>query len=210
MKNITVVDPLPIYRDEEQHKYIWEPTGEVLAYSTTQVSGGNKTPEAIAAIERTRSVWQPRGETVHWCLQQKMLGDPEPDPGDYKEWVEPLLNLDYWKDFRPWAVEYMLCDLEKSVGGQLDLLGYDVASNQVVLIDLKTQGSIRASRYNTDAQLGSYVLALKQQKGLVVDQCRTVWARPGKSTMGPIQEPKACVLAWTNAWDKFTNDQEIL
>jgi hypothetical protein len=31
--------PLPIYRDEAEHKYVWEPTGEVLAYSTTQISG---------------------------------------------------------------------------------------------------------------------------------------------------------------------------
>ncbi len=206
----TVIDPLPIYRDEEQHKYIWEPTGEVLAYSTTQISGGSKTPEAIAAIERTRHIWQPRGETVHWCLQQRMLGDQNPDPGDYKEWVEPLLDLDYWKNFRPWAVEYMLCDLEKSVGGQLDLLGYDVETNQVVLIDLKTQGSLRASRYNTDAQLGSYVFALHKQKGLAIDQCRTVWARPGKTVLGPVQDPKTCVLAWTSAWDKFTCDQETL
>jgi len=206
----TVIDPLPIYRDEEQHKYIWEPTGEVLAYSTTQISGGSKTPEAIAAIERTRHIWQPRGETVHWCLQQRMLGDQNPDPGDYKEWVEPLLDLDYWKNFRPWAVEYMLCDLEKSVGGQLDLLGYDIETNQVVLIDLKTQGSLRASRYNTDAQLGSYVFALHKQKGLVIDQCRTVWARPGKTVLGPVQDPKTCVLAWTSAWDKFTCDQETL
>ena len=38
-----------------------------------------------------------------------------------------------------WAVEYMLCDLEKSVGGQLDLLGYDNKSQKLMLIDLKTQ-----------------------------------------------------------------------
>ena len=132
------LDPLPMYRDEERHQYWWEPTGEWLAFSTTQIAS-QKSPEALANIERYRHIWQPRGEKVHWCLQQRMLGEKNPDAGDYEEWVTPLLENEYSANFEPWAVEYMLADLEKSVGGQFDLLGYDHTLQKLVLIDLKTQ-----------------------------------------------------------------------
>ena len=123
------LSPLPMYRDEERHQYCWEPTGEWLAFSTTQIAS-QKSPEALANIERYRHIWQPRGEKVHWCLEQRMLGDPSPDAGDYEEWVTPLLENPYWQTFEPWAVEYMLADLDKSIGGQLDLLGYDHNENK--------------------------------------------------------------------------------
>ena len=135
------LDPLPIYRKEPDHKYIWEPTNEALLYSTTQVCN-NKTPEALANIERYRygpDGWEARGKAVHYGLEQKMLGDPEPDFGIYSEWIEPLLSNPFWKNFEPWCVEYMLCNLKKSVGGQLDLLGYDHESKRLMLIDLKSQ-----------------------------------------------------------------------
>ena len=195
--------PLPLYRDESQHKYVWEPTGEILAYSTTQIAGGNKTPQALAAIEATRHKWEPRGVHVHHCLEQFLLGDRNPDPGDYEEWVKPLLEHEYWKEFEPWAVEYMVCDLEKSIGGQLDLLGYDHAKKELVLLDLKTQGSAKASRYKTDAQLGSYVHALNDHCRIMVDTCRTIWARPGKCVFGPDQNTEKCTIAWIDAWEAF-------
>ena len=201
------LDPLPIFRDEAKHKYCWEPTGEWLAFSTTQACN-DKSPAAMANIEKYRHIWEPRGVHVHWTLQQKMLGDPNPDPGEFKEWVEPLMNHEYWKCFEPWAVEYMLCDLSKSVGGQLDLLGYDHAVNQLVLIDLKTQGKNKGI-YSTDAQLGSYVDALANHHGIVVDACRTVWSRPGKTVIGEIQDPLTCRLAWADAWEKFEEKQEF-
>ena len=166
------LDPLPIYRKEPDHKYIWEPTNESLLYSTTQVCN-NKTPEALANIERYRygpDGWEARGKAVHYGLEQKMLGDPEPEFGIYSEWIEPLLSNPFWKNFEPWAVEYMLCNLKKSVGGQLDLLGYDHDSRRLMLIDLKSQ-SKSGRTYSTNAQLGSYVAALQIHHGLGVDVC---------------------------------------
>ena len=195
--------PLPIHRDEESHKYFWEPTGEMLAYSTTQITGAGKDQRALENIERTRPIWEPRGKHVHFCLEQYLKGEVIPDPGDYEEWVAPLLNHEFWNEFEPWAIEYMLCDLKKSIGGQLDVLGYDHKEKELVLLDLKTQSSIKASRYNTDAQLGSYLHALIDHHQLDVENCRTIWARPGKTVIGPDQDVNTCGIAWLDAWDKF-------
>ena len=200
--------PLPMYRDEERHQYCWEPTEEWLAFNTTVISN-QKSPEALANIERYRHVWQPRGEKVHWCLQQRMLGELKPDPGDYEEWTKPLLEHEFWKNFEPLAVEHMLCDLEKSVGGQLDLLGYDHKDNKLVLIDLKTQGKQTAKPYSTDAQLGSYCEGIKKHHDLEVESCRTVWARPGKCVFGKEQEPEKCLDKWDAAWQKFKESMEV-
>jgi len=204
------LDPLPIFRNEEHHKYYWQPTQEWLAYSTTGITGAKKSPEQIAKFEETKHIWGPRGTYVHNCLEQFMLGNKNPDPGDYADWVEPLLTHPYWETFEPWAVEYMLCDLKKSVGGQLDLLGYDHKNKQVVLLDLKTQSSIRASKYSTDAQMGSYVQGLIDHHKLAVDSCRTMWARPKKAVLGPHQDVDQCSLAWSEAWDFFKIKQSII
>jgi len=204
------LQPLPIYRDEERHKYCWEPTGEWLSYSTTQACN-NKTPEALANIERYRhgpNGWEIRGKTVHHCLEQRMLGYPDADAGDFNEWVEPLLNDPFWENFEPFAVEYMLCDLQKSLGGQLDLLGYDHESNRLMLIDLKSQ-SKSGRTYSTNAQLGSYVEALKIHHGLEVDVCKTVWAKPGKTKIGDDQPVNECLDEWHKAWQTFEEKQEI-
>ena len=200
--------PLPIFRDEERHQYCWEPTGEWLAYSTTQVTGSNKTPEARANIERYRHIWEPRGVQVHYCLEQFLLGDKQPNAGDYEEWVHPLLSDPFWENFETWAVEYMIPDLEKSVGGQFDVLGYDHNEDKLVLIDLKTQSKSNRKIYNTDAQLGSYVEALANQHKIVVDSCRTVWSRPNKCLIGDEQDPLTCRLAWKEAWEKFSSERE--
>tara|TARA_R100000458_G_scaffold34476_1_gene31809 strand:+ start:703 stop:1350 length:648 start_codon:yes stop_codon:yes gene_type:complete len=201
--------PLPISRNEETHTYFWEPTGEKLSYSTTQIIGINKTQKQIEAIEKTKDIWAPRGKHVHLCLEKYLTGEVIPDPGDYEEWIVPLLEHDFWQEFEPWAVEYMLCDLKKSVGGQLDVLGYDHKNKELVLLDLKTQGSARASRYNTDAQLGSYLHALIDHHKLNVEACRTIWARPGKTILGPNQNIDECGIAWLNAWEKFVAINEM-
>ena len=204
------LDPLPIYRKEPDHKYIWKPTNEALLYSTTQVCN-NKTPEALANTERYRygpDGWEARGKAVHYGLEQKMLGDPNPEFGIYSEWIEPLLSNPFWKNFEPWCVEYMLCNLKKSVGGQLDLLGYDHESKRLMLIDLKSQ-SKSGRTYSTHAQLGSYVEALQIHHGLEVDVCKTVWAKPKKTTIGDDQPVNECLDEWHKAWEIFEEKQDI-
>ena len=59
-----MLDPLPIDFDEEAHTYVWQPTGEKLAYSVTQVCSFDKTRSQLANIEKYRegpTGWEARG-----------------------------------------------------------------------------------------------------------------------------------------------------
>ena len=136
-----------------------------------------------------------------------MLGNDKIEMGDYEDWIKPLMDLELWEDFEPWAVEYMLCDLEKSVGGQLDLLGYDNKSQKLMLIDLKTQSQKYAKPYSTDAQMGSYLEALAEHHHIIPDVCKTIWARPNKCVVGEDQHTIDCAYAWSQAWKRFDSEQ---
>ena len=139
MKTIELLKPLPIRRDEKRHQYVNIETGQWFSYSTTGVCN-ELTEEAKENIEKYRYVWQPRGEKVHECLAESMLGNTNVDMGDYEEIVAPLLDHWLFANFEPLAVEHMMLLPDKSVGGQLDLLGYDTKTKQIRLIDLKTKG----------------------------------------------------------------------
>ena len=229
MKTIELLKPLPINRDEETHKYLNLETNQWLSYSTTEVCN-ELTEEAKENIEAYRYIWQPRGETVHECLQEKMLGSTEIDPKDYGEWVEPLLSHELFKHFEPMAVELMMSIPDKSVGGQLDLLGYDTKTKQVRLIDLKTKGSSKydikkkkrdglvyledidmywKEPYLTDKQLGCYVEMLRLNYNLVPDVCNTIWAYEGRCILNNEQPTERCEAAWQEAWTKFEAKQEL-
>ncbi len=229
MKTIELLKPLPINRDEETHKYLNLETNQWLSYSTTEVCN-ELTEEAKENIEAYRYIWQPRGETVHECLQEKMLGSTEIDPKDYGEWVEPLLSHELFTHFEPMAVELMMSIPDKSVGGQLDLLGYDTKTNQVRLIDLKTKGNSKydikkrkkdgliyledidmywKEPYLTDKQLGCYVEMLRLNYNLVPDVCNTIWAYEGRCILNNEQPTERCEAAWQEAWTKFEAKQEL-
>ena len=142
MKTIQKLPKLPVFRSEREHKYFCEKSNKWLKYSTTQVC--NELDEkAKENIEHTRHIWQPRGETVHYCLEQKMLGSDDIDMGDYEEWAIPLFELELFTHFEPMGVEYMMSNPIKDVGGQLDLIGYDTKAKKIRLIDLKTKGDTK-------------------------------------------------------------------
>ena len=229
MKTIELLKPLPIVRDEETHKYLNTETDEWLAYSTTGVCN-ELTEEAKENIEAYRYIWQPRGEKVHECLQEKMLGSNDIDMGDYEEIVAPLLDHYLFKHFEPMAVELMMSIPDKSVGGQLDLLGYDTETKQIRLLDLKTKGNTKSGfykreregtikipeidkywkePYSTDKQLGSYVEMLKINYNLVPDVCNTIWSYPEVCIVGANQPTERCEAAWQEAWTKFESKQEL-
>ena len=229
MKTIELLKPLPIVRDEETHKYLNTETNEWLAYSTTGVCN-ELTEKAKENIEAYRYIWQPRGEKVHECLQEKMLGSGEIDAGDYEHIVGPLLDHYLFKHFEPMAVELMMSIPDKSVGGQLDLLGYDTETKQIRLLDLKTKGNTSSGfykreregtikipeidkywkePYSTDKQLGCYVEMLKLNYGITPDVCNTIWAYPEVCIVGPNQPTERCEVAWQAAWDKFESEQEL-
>jgi len=233
MQTIELLKPLPINRDEETHKYLNLETNQWLSYSTTEVCN-ELTEEAKENIEAYRYIWQPRGETVHECLQEKMLGSTEIDSKDYADIVEPLLDHWLFANFEPLAVELMMSIPDKSVGGQLDLLGYDIdpitSKKTLRLIDLKTKGNTKngfykrekegmlwvqeidkywKEPYSTDKQLGCYVEMLKLNYGIVPDVCNTLWAYPGFSILGHSQPTERCEAAWQEAWTKFEAKQEL-
>jgi len=229
MKTIELLKPLPICRHEETHRYLNKETNQWLAYSTTEVCS-ELTQEAKENIEFTKAEWQPRGETIHECLQEKMLGSLNIDMGEYKSWVEPLFNHELLTHFEPMAVELMMSIPDKSVGGQLDLLGYDTKTKQIRLIDLKSKkntktGFLKRERadlkyiqkmdrywkepYSTDKQLGCYVQMLKINYDIVPDVCNTIWAYPDVCVLGLDQPTERCEAAWQGAWEKFEAKQEL-
>ena len=235
MKTFQLLKPLPICRDEETHKYLNKETNDWLAYSTTEVCN-ELTEQAKENIERYRYVWQPRGEKVHECLAESMLGNANIDMGDYEEIVAPLLDHWLFANFEPLAIEHMMSIPDKSVGGQLDLLGYDIdpitSEKTLRLIDLKTKGNTRSGfykrendklgrlwvkeidkywqePYSTDKQLGCYLEMLKLNYGIVPDVCNTLWAYPGFAILGANQPIERCKAAWQEAWTKFESKQEL-
>ena len=235
MKTFQLLKPLPICRDEETHKYLNKETNDWLAYSTTEVCN-ELTEEAKENIEKYRYVWQPRGEKVHECLAESMLGNTDIDMGDYEEIVAPLLDHWLFANFEPLAIEHMMSIPDKSVGGQLDLLGYDIcpitSKKTLRLIDLKTKGNTRSGfykkendklgrlwvkeidkywqePYSTDKQLGCYLEMLKLNYGIVPDVCNTLWAYPGFSILGHSQPVERCQAAWQEAWENFEAKQEL-
>jgi len=229
MKTIELLKPLPIKRDEERHQYFNTETNQWLSYSTTGVCN-ELTEEAKENIEKYRFMWQPRGETVHECLQESMLGSGEIKAGEYWDWVEPLLSHELFTHFEPMAVELMMSIPDKSVGGQLDLLGYDTKTKQIRLIDLKTKGKYSydikkrgkdgmiyikdldmywKEPYLTDKQLGCYVEMLKINYDIVPDVCNTIWAYEGRCILNNDQPTERCREAWKGAWEKFEAKQEL-
>ena len=229
MKTIELLKPLPICRDEGEHKYLNTETNQWLAYSTTEVCN-ELTEEAKENIEKYRFMWQPRGEKVHECLAEKMLGSGDIDFDEYGAWIEPLLQHELFTHFQPMAVEHMMSIPDKSVGGQLDLLGYDTKTKQIRLIDLKTKGKYSydikkrfkdgmihledldmywKEPYSTDKQLGCYVEMLKINYDIVPDVCNTIWAYEGRCILNNDQPTERCLTAWQEAWEKFEAKQEL-
>ena len=219
MKTIELLKPLPIRRDEQRHQYVNIETGQWFSYSTTGVCN-ELTEEDKQNIEFHRAEWQPRGETVHYCLEQKMLGADETlvDMDIYEEWVIPLFELELFTHFEPMGVEYMMSNPVKDVGGQLDLIGYDTKAKKVRLIDLKTKGNTTydfkkrtgwREPYRTDKQLGCYIEMLDINCGIRPDICNTIWAYKGKCVMNEDQSVERCEEAWVEAWEKFEAKQEV-
>ena len=165
----------------------------------------------MANIMATKHFWEPRGHAVHAAMEAFVNGaDPETLlGGPYDAWIKPLLDYPLWESFEPVAAEYRLCDLRRSIGGSLDLLGWCHVTDSMMLIDLKTQS--RSGRpYSTDPQMGGYLGMLIDRLGLVVDGCATLWCKPGETHLGGDQSPERCLAAWEDAYDLWNSQQEVL
>ena len=199
---------LPVDFDEKAHRYTWTPTGEVMGTSVTGVCSVNKSAAALRNIERHKASWEPRGLHAHSALEHKLKGLPFEVNPVYAEWIAPMLAHPFWETFEPIAVEYRMCDLSRGIGGSFDALGYDGFTEKLVLLDLKTQSSAMYGVYSTDAQMGGYLSMLLDRHHLTVDECLTVWARPGECLVGDPQSPKECLKAWEATYEKWLNLQE--
>ena len=175
-----------------------------MGISVTGILSVNKTAAQLANIERYKSSWAPRGTSVHAALEHKLRDLPfDLDPA-YAEWTAPLLAHPFWETFQPLAVEYRVCDLKRGIGGSLDALGVDGFTGRTVLLDLKSQSSAKYGTYSTDAQLGAYLSMLLSHHKLMVDECLTVWARPGECFVGDPQNVDECLAEWERTYEKWS------
>tara|TARA_R100000781_G_C4079592_1_gene127253 strand:- start:336 stop:1058 length:723 start_codon:yes stop_codon:yes gene_type:complete len=197
----------PISFNEEEHRYIHEPSGKVMENTVTSTLWATKDQATKDSIESTKDEWGFRGPEIHLALEQYLTGQEIRYWPEFSEWVKPLLEHKFVKEFQPIATEYRLADPEISLGGSLDALGY--WKGKLVLFDLKTQRRKDSRPYSTDAQLGGYMHLLKKNCGILPDQIRTLWCRPGETKLGPNQGVLKCSDAWSDAWQKFQLEKNL-
>ena len=199
-----MLEPLPglEFFPDPLHRY--RLNGQWLAQSVTGVVGHDMSAKTRERIDATKDQWLPRGLAGHSALEAHLLGQPQPDPGDYSEWITPLLASQLFKDAEVLAVEYRLCDERKSLAGSFDFL-LRTARGTVVLGDLKTVGSAPAAKSRKPAveQLGAYLaMLIDHHPTLTIGKCVTVVAGPG-ITRVIANEPNECLGAWIDCWDRY-------
>ena len=149
-----------------------------MKYSISQIiDTSNKRTKEIH--ERTRSEWSPRGDPVHACLEAFLRGEPY-DPGNYKDWVVPLLSDDLWNRYEVVATEYRMADTSEhgGIAGSCDCIIRHKVTGDYVLADLKTL-SIKGSKRNVSAQLGGYLSLLQKCKPEIkISRCLAIWSWP--------------------------------
>jgi hypothetical protein len=169
----------------------------------------DKTPAQMARIMSTRSEWEPRGNTVHACLEQFLLHGEPGDPGDYSDWVAPLISHPMWKTWKAVAVEARLVDERYSIAGSFDALLQNQNDGRLVLADLKTQSSAHSKPRDISPQLGGYMNLIDQcypELAGKIERGIAIWARPGACNITPFDAP-ACIEAYLSARSLFLSQQ---
>ena len=202
------LEPLPIQFLQDQHKYLWTPTGQVMAFSITKVTN-SKTPEQMARINETKDGpqgWAYTGTYLHAAMEQHLLGsltigDLEPWATEY---VLPAVNNPIWDNFSLLAAEYRVCDLQRSIGGSFDALLQSKKTGRTLLLDFKSQRSLKAKSYDCSRQLGGYVHLLQQHHRLLIDGLAVGWLRPGAFQFEVLKTtPDEAVMNYQAARDLF-------
>jgi len=197
-----------LWMDERAHRYHFR--GDWLPFSSTGIVS-DLSSQAREQIMRTKDGpdgWAVRGTTVHGILEQHLLhvagvAGPTAYDADWAPWAQSLLDHWLWRGCTVLAVEYMLCDPIKRVGGMFDFL-VRTADGMTVLGDLKTVKTAAAlkSRKPAAAQLGCYASALGiWWPELTIDRCVTLVSAPGECEVKP-QDTAACMAAWQEAWER--------
>ena len=183
------LEPLPIDFLEQEHKYIYRPTGQVMAFSITQLVS-QKTARQMAQINATKYGspdqpelgWAFRGMKLHQYAESHLLGSLT--IGDVEPWalpyIEPLTTNPFFDNFNVLATEFRCCDLQRSIGGSFDALLQSKKTGRVLLMDWKSQSSASAKGYDVSLQLAGYVSLLQQHYPIEVHAFAAGWLRPGR------------------------------
>jgi hypothetical protein len=167
----------------EEHRYRFQ--GQWIRHSVTQVIN-QKTPQQMARIMSSRSEWEPRGNTVHACLENFLLHGDAGDPGDYAEWVAPLVAHPMWKTWKAVAVEHRLVDARHSIAGSFDALLQNQDTGELVIADLKTQSSRHSKPRDISPQLGAYTNLIDLCHPHMAGQIKrglAIWSRPAETAI---------------------------
>ena len=205
MTVLTKLKKQPVILDEMTHKYYHRPTKQVMKNTVTGVLWALKPQAEKDAIERHRPNWEFKGKDVHALLADYLEEKDLVYWPEHESYVSHLLEKPFIQEFQPIANEYSMCDPSISLGGSFDALG--IWKEKIILFDLKTQN--KKNEYSTDAQLGGYLHLLKVTTGIVPDEVRTVWCRPGETKIGQNQGTIACSHAWTAAWNRFKSEHSF-
>lgn len=201
---ISPVPDLHFYPD--QHRYLYR--GQWVAYSITTVIS-DKTPAQMARIMASKHEWEPRGNTVHSCLESFLTtGDPG-DPGDYDEWVTPLVSHPMWNTWKAVAVEHRLVDERHSIAGSFDALLQNQNDGRLVLADLKTQSSAHSKPRDIGPQLGGYMNLIDQchpDMAGTIERGIAIWAKPGACSVTTFDAPD-CIESYLAARSLFLANQ---
>ena len=122
------------------------------------------------------------------------------DPGDYSEWVEPLINHKIWETWTPIANELRMVDARYGIAGSCDVILQHNKTGKQVLADFKTQSSKDSKPYNIKPQLGGYLSLIDQCYGtqLYIEDCFGIWSRPGDVEI-TVYKASDCKLAYEAA-----------
>ena len=100
-----------------------------------------------------------------------------------------------WDKWRAIACEHRMWATNHGItyAGSCDAVLTD--GNQVMLMDLKTQGSTNSSPRDCRPQLGAYVDMLNKRHQLEVDRCLIIWSKPGVVDFS-VYTPDECYQKW--------------
>jgi hypothetical protein len=204
------LQPLGLTRDSQTWTYL-SPSGQPFPVSVTQLIGAvNKTEKQIEAIMASKATWEPRGNTLHQTLEafvnQRWNPNPPPDlqappPGDYAEWIEPLIASPLWDRITVVGSEVMAYSTRRNVAGTADLV-IQFPDGSFGIADLKTQSSKTSQPYDTKPQLGAGVEMIGDLYHLPISRCLTLWSRPGSLTI-QTHTADECLQAWFNACEEY-------
>ena len=196
---------------DADHKYVWEPTGEEMAISTTGVCSFFKPPYDGPP----QAAW--RGTHVHRAMESICTGKPfpaeeSPEGINCSDWFTQLQGMKFWDQIEVIACEFTMVNTRKSLGGQLDLLCR--FKSKTLLVDLKSKGPSWSGPSKEDLlsysqQAGGYLELLATgddaQSPPWVDECRTLVVTPTKTKWLSAMAPDACSLDWQTAWGSYAN-----